>query len=326
MNVPNTPQPDELVRALAHDMRANFLLLEHSFSQLKKSLGDLSGPPAAERDVRDRTAHVEACLDQAGRFLDDLGQLGRAGTVDMQPEPVELAAVVDAALFEQQHFLAERGVAVEIRRPLPAVRCHAERLKQVVTNLLRNAACHGCDPAEPRITIAPVRGPHDSGAVWKGGQAPCNLRKGESQDRTSGSPSPFPNSLSVAPADGHLAAFVVHDNGRPIDPRHREAIFLPGRRLATAGEGSGMGLAIVRRIVEHFGGSITLDADCQSGNSFVVCLPAAELTPSVEATSVSPEPREVFQLDGHHPQLGPLHRDLRLRPLKPGCSSRRMDL
>src|SRR3990172_3933140 len=80
---------DHFVRALSHDMNANFMLLESSFGRLKKELSGASVPEVAEI-----VSHVDACLDQSKRFLNDLIHLARTGTVEMEPGRTELAAVV----------------------------------------------------------------------------------------------------------------------------------------------------------------------------------------------------------------------------------------
>jgi two-component system osmolarity sensor histidine kinase EnvZ len=68
----------------------------------------------------------------------------------------------------------------------------------------------------------------------------------------------------------------VHDNGPGIPAESREEIFLPGKRLPGAHEsGSGMGLAIVRKIIEHYGGTIFVDRECEQGTAMVLSLPAA---------------------------------------------------
>ena len=231
---------DELshhLRALSHDMVANFMVLDQSFSQLKRSLADR--PPA---EPGQQVAHVEACLRESKRLLDDLVGLARTGKVEMEPSRVDLGAVVDEVLFEQREVLARRNVRVDVRRPLGDVWCNRHRLKQIIANLVRNAVLHGCDLQRPRITI--------SSATATGGKAPAT--------------------------DGGRIAIRVHDNGPGIDPQFHEEIFLPGRQLSQAArDGSGMGLAIVKKIAQHYGGSVRVDPKCRSGTAMVVSLPAA---------------------------------------------------
>lgn len=67
----------------------------------------------------------------------------------------------------------------------------------------------------------------------------------------------------------------VADNGIGFDPRFADRIFAPFQRLhgRSEFEGSGMGLAICRRIVEHHGGSIAAYGSPGAGSTFVVSLP-----------------------------------------------------
>jgi signal transduction histidine kinase len=68
----------------------------------------------------------------------------------------------------------------------------------------------------------------------------------------------------------------VEDNGIGFDQCYLHKIFKPFQRLHTKSssyEGTGMGLAICRRIVERHGGSITARSKIQSGAVFVVRLP-----------------------------------------------------
>lgn len=76
--------------------------------------------------------------------------------------------------------------------------------------------------------------------------------------------------------DGGMSEVVVADNGIGFDPRYGEEIFLPLRRLTSRAEveGSGMGLAICKRIVESHGGGISATGTPGQGAMFRVRLPS----------------------------------------------------
>ncbi|HEY4329870.1 MAG TPA: HAMP domain-containing sensor histidine kinase [Phycisphaerae bacterium] len=68
----------------------------------------------------------------------------------------------------------------------------------------------------------------------------------------------------------------VCDNGRGIDPAQHLHIFEPFRRLRSEKEGSGMGLAIVARIVKMHGGRAWVESQVGAGATFWVSLPMAK--------------------------------------------------
>ena len=116
-----------------------------------------------------------------------------------------------------------------------------------------------------------------------------------------------PDGLAVA-GSGRAKAFRIHDDGPGIGRRFRRKVFLPGMRLTSArGEGSGMGLAIIKKIVEHYGGSVRVDPNGQAGTAFVVSLPepSDQAAAPLPAADPSPEPKgrsRKFQVDGRHPE------------------------
>lgn len=73
---------------------------------------------------------------------------------------------------------------------------------------------------------------------------------------------------------GDRVLFKVADNGAGIPPQHRERVFDPFCRLQPQTKGSGIGLTIVKRIVELHGGQVWIEADGQAGCTVAFTLPA----------------------------------------------------
>lgn len=264
MNETTTNDPTEILHALrgiSHDMGAAHMMLEHSFRRLKTLLETRPSEASPADEMELHLSQVEACMQAARGYLDDVTRLSTSGAVEMEPEPVEVAAMLDRILLEQAALLDERGVEVRVCGQLPAVWCHPERLKQMLTNLLRNAVLHGCAPERPRVVVRA-----------------CDPPEG----------------------DDSLAAVRIHDNGPGIDRRRRREIFLPGRRLKGGkAEGSGWGLPTARRIAERFGGSLVLDTDCRHGTAFILTLPDASEALS-HSEPVEEGRRWRLQLDARH--------------------------
>ena len=84
--------------------------------------------------------------------------------------------------------------------------------------------------------------------------------------------------IEVASArDGDYWLLSVADNGLGIDPEYADRIFVIFQRLhdRSAYAGTGIGLAMCRKIVEHYGGKIWLDTSYQGGARFCFTLPVS---------------------------------------------------
>jgi signal transduction histidine kinase len=201
-----------------------------------------------ERDARggdlDRLesdlGRIRAATDRMGRLLEDLLELSRTGRIDRPPEDVPFEDVVREARALVFGRLSAGGVRVEVDEPLPVVRGDRQRLVELVQNLLENTAKFMGDQKDPEVRI---------GARGEGA------------------------------GPGHVTLF-VRDNGIGIDPAHQGRVFELFHRLDPSVEGTGLGLALARRIVETHGGRIWLEsAGVGHGSTFCFSLPVAGSAP-----------------------------------------------
>ena len=79
-----------------------------------------------------------------------------------------------------------------------------------------------------------------------------------------------------ADSEAGFSVFFVKDNGIGIEPQYHERVFGLFNRLNPENEGTGIGLALVKRIIEVHGGRIWLESEGRNlGSTFFFTLPVA---------------------------------------------------
>jgi PAS domain S-box-containing protein len=95
---------------------------------------------------------------------------------------------------------------------------------------------------------------------------------------------PEPRIEIGAREDPTHSVLFIRDNGIGIKQVHAERIFGLFEKLDPKSEGTGVGLALVRRILEYHGGSISVESDGVTGSTFVLQFPEASSTMSASST------------------------------------------
>ena len=156
----------EFLSTVSHELRAPLTSIKGSADTL------LEASPAMQRP--EMRQYFRIIADQAERMrglIDDLLDAGRieAGTLSVAPEPSELMALVDRARTTFLSGGARHRIVPDLPEDLPRVMADRERIVQVLTNLLANAARHSPEAAPIRIEAA-REGVHVAVAVADGGR------------------------------------------------------------------------------------------------------------------------------------------------------------
>lgn len=214
--------------AVSHDLQEPLRMIG-SYAQLidRRYGGQL------DDDGREFLGFMTGGAQRMKQMIDDLLAYSRAGRTEINPQPVALERVLEAALANLTAALQESQAQVLRDGTLPVVAGEASMLARVLQNLVGNALKyrHPDRPAQVSVSARP----HAQG--WE-------IRVG--------------------------------DNGIGVPAAARERIFQVFQRLNvnSAISGTGVGLAIAKKIIERHGGHIWVEDNQPHGTVFCFTLPA----------------------------------------------------
>jgi signal transduction histidine kinase len=180
------------------------------------------------------------------RLISQVLDLARieAGRAEWRVAGVDMRSLLADAVTRMSQVFEERGIAVQLTAPERVPVVRADVDRIIQVVLnLLSNAAKFCEPGRGRVEIELVE-------------------------------------------EGRCLRVDVRDNGPGVDTRDREIIFDKFRQAAhsSAGaQGSGLGLHICRRIVEHFGGRIWVTSRASQGSCFSFTLPRSDETLSRQA-------------------------------------------
>jgi len=270
----------EAFNAMAGELQESYQDLEHKVAMRTEDLARSNAEleqfaSVASHDLQEPLRMVTTYLEllrlrlgdrldgEAGEFMDfaadganrmstlikDLLEYSRVGTRGMPFRPVNFEVVLSWTLTNLNVAIDETG-AIITHDPLPTVAADETQMIQLIQNLLGNA-------------------------IKFRGELPLEIQVGA--ERCAGS--------SRGEADTWL--FSVRDNGIGIEPQYSERIFQIFQRLHSRHEypGTGIGLAVCRRIVERHSGRIWVESTPDQGSTFYFTLPCrgAAIDPDLTA-------------------------------------------
>lgn len=228
---------DQFAYVASHDLKAPLRAISTLAGWLEEDLGERLAP-----DEREQLQLMRGRVRRMDNLVEGILQYSRVSRLESQYERVELGALVQEVL---EDLGTPPGVLVEAEPGLPALLTRRVRLKQVLANLITNAVKY-----------------HDKKGHGAWVKIGCRIAGGE----------------RGTPAGGlaDLIEIFVADNGPGIAPEHHRKIFQIFQTLQPRDkvESTGLGLALVSKLVEEEGGRVWVESEAGAGATFKVLWPA----------------------------------------------------
>jgi light-regulated signal transduction histidine kinase (bacteriophytochrome) len=191
---------------------------------------------AMPAEARGYLKRVKDSGDHMGHLVDDLLAFSRLGRQALRTQRVSMKGIVDRALAELSPALEGRQVELVIGE-LPDAECDPALIEQVFVNLLSNAFKYSRRREHARVEVGVLEGNATEGPTY-----------------------------------------FVRDNGAGFDMDYAGKLFGVFQRMHRSEdfEGTGVGLAIVHRVIERHGGRIWAEAKVDAGATFYFTLKGAQ--------------------------------------------------
>jgi light-regulated signal transduction histidine kinase (bacteriophytochrome) len=201
----------------------------------------LSGMPEA----REQMAKVIASSERMRNLINDFLSYSKLSGAS-QFSQVDLNQIIKETLADLELMIEEKETKIEFEN-LPTIEAVPSQVRQVFQNLLTNAMKFARKDSKPAIKIWSER----------------------VSEKTLGAP---------ADENGAYVRIYIRDNGIGMDQSYFDKIFIIFQRLHGMGEyeGTGIGLAIVKKIVDRHHGLVGVDSKEGEGATFILLLPVKQ--------------------------------------------------
>jgi light-regulated signal transduction histidine kinase (bacteriophytochrome) len=208
-------------------------------------LRTVQGPNFTEQG-RDYLDRMHSAAGRMHTLINDLLTFSRVTTKAQPFTPTDLNKIAEDVVSDLETRIDDSGGAVEVG-DLPVIEADELQMRQLLQNLIANALKFRKKDLPPLVTI--------------------------SAEKMASRPS---ENGETAPEE--IVKIYVKDNGIGFDEKYLDRIFTPFQRLHGRNEyeGTGIGLAVCRKIVERHGGTLTAESKSGEGSTFIVTLPSTQ--------------------------------------------------
>jgi PAS domain S-box-containing protein len=237
---------DEFLANMSHELRTPLNAILGTTESLQDGIfGDLSAPQAeALVTVEQSSTHLLSLINE----VLDLARI-ESGQIELERGPLDLAPLCESTLAFVRQLAEKKGITLqfEVSGQLPLVHADERRIRQVLINLLNNAVKFTPE-GEGRVRLV--------GEFVEGAE------------------------ISLGRGRRDMVRVTVCDTGVGIAEKDLPKLFKPFVQVDSAlnrqYEGTGLGLALVKRIVELHGGSVGVESAVGEGSRFSFTLPCSE--------------------------------------------------
>jgi PAS domain S-box-containing protein len=232
---------EQFAYVASHDLQEPLRKIQAFSSRLRDRWGDMLGEQG-----QDYLSRVENAAARMQVLIEDLLSYSRVTSKAKPFVPVDLNEIAVGVLSDLEARIERLSAKVEIG-PLPRLAADPTQMRQLLQNLIGNALKFHRKDNTPVVRIhSDTPGPAAGGAAETPSAETCRI--------------------------------VVEDNGIGFDPKHTSKIFQVFQRLHSRSEyqGSGIGLAVCKKIVDRHGGTIEAIGRPGEGATFIVTLPVKQ--------------------------------------------------
>ena len=231
----------EFASIASHDLQEPLRKIQAFGDRLKMKCADGLG-----ENGRDYLERMQDAARRMQILLHDLLTLSRVTSKAQPFAPVDLKKVVTDVISDLEVRIEQTGAQVEVGR-LPTIDADAGQMRQLLQNLISNALKFQRAGTGPEVIVS-AKTLHNA------------------------------DSLPGAVPGEDICQIMVRDNGIGFDERYLDRIFQVFQRLHSRSEyeGTGIGLAVCRKIAERHGGAISAKSAEGEGATFIVTLPVKQ--------------------------------------------------
>ncbi len=288
---------EELVAERAADLKKTNAELEHTTAELQRSNEELEQfAYVASHDLQEPlrkvasftqllAEHCEDKLDAESKefiayavdgahrmqgLIHDLLAYSRVGTRGKPFAPVDCETVFERAVANLELAIQESGAQV-VHERLPTVMGDEVQLMQLFQNLIGNAIKFSRPGVKPEVHVSAKSVSGESSVGQKALVNGHSSLDGETNDQC-----PMTNDAAQpSMTNDSFWLLSVRDNGIGIEPQYFERLFVIFQRLHSRAQypGTGIGLAISKKVVERHGGRIWVESGLGKGSTFYFSIP-----------------------------------------------------